>query len=589
MWKHLWCVALPSAALAWLVGVLVAVGPARGQDPQEGRKVFHDSVVPLPASDDPNPVTPTGLRVNAATAEDKEQKLDVLFSLSIPAEAQAKLEARVAKGEVISDEELRDQYSPKAADVDRLVKWLKEQKFEVRKIANDRSGIYVRATAAQIEKALHVNMVQVMREGVAYTAARNAPSLPKDVADGVHGILGLQPYRQARKQSRWFTTPDGNRIASAPDAAASPHSGEGSAEASAAPQGPATNIANAPPYVISEILKAYGANGLGLTGAGQKIAILIDTVPKDADVKKFWQFNGLAGAPKVEKINVLGGVLPPPEGEETLDVEWAGGIAPGATVRVYATGSLKFVDLDRALDQILADSASQPGMRQLSISLGLGETYMSAAEVFAEHAKFVKLAAKGINVFVSSGDAGSNPDATGHNPTGPKQVEFESSDPFVVGVGGTTLRLASGGSVGAEIGWTGSGGGVSILFARPAYQTGANLPAGTMRLVPDVSLTADPNDGAFLVFNNANVQIGGTSWSAPVWAGFCALINEARIKAAKPALPYLNPLLYPLRDTVCFRDITVGSNGAYKAGPHYDMVTGVGVPNVGELVKALKK
>jgi kumamolisin len=78
-------------------------------------------------------------------------------------------------------------------------------------------------------------------------------------------------------------------------------------------------------------------------------------------------------------------------------------------------------------------------MRQLSISLGLGETFMGSpdGEVAIQHQKFLKLAAAGVNVFVSSGDAGSNPDETGHGSAGPLQAEYESSDTFVVGVGGT--------------------------------------------------------------------------------------------------------------------------------------------------------
>ena len=72
-----------------------------------------------------------------------------------------------------------------------------------------------------------------------------------------------------------------------------------------------------------------------------------------------------------------------------------------------------------------------------------------------------------------------------------------------------------------------------------------------------------------------------------MWAGFCALINEARANAGKAALPYANPLLYPLLGTAAFRDIRQGGNGAYSAGPGYDLVTGLGAPNVAELCKAL--
>jgi kumamolisin len=351
-----------------------------------------------------------------------------------------------------------------------------------------------------------------------------------------------------------------------------------------------TTNKNAPPYLVGEILKAYNADGLNLSGAGQTIAILIDTFPEDADLKAFWTANGLpSDIARIEKINVKGGPLPAPEGEETLDAEWTSGIAPGAKIRIYATGSLAFVDLDRALDQIIADLASESGMRQLSISLGLGETFLGGpnGEVATQHQKFLQLAAAGVNVFVSSGDAGSNPDETGQSSGGPTQAEYASSDPCVVGVGGTTLVLDTNGAVANEAGWTNGGGGKSKFFKRPPWQKGSSLPHGTKRLVPDVSLTADPDDGAFLMLAGKVVQIGGTSWSAPVWAGFCALINEARINAGKGALPFLNPLLYPRAGTAVFRDITKGNNGQYDAQPGYDLVTGLGVPNVKELIKAL--
>jgi kumamolisin len=401
-------------------------------------------------------------------------------------------------------------------------------------------------------------------------AAQGAPSLPSKVAANVQNIGGLQPFLRAHRHSRVRSPGGGNRVSLGTDV-------PGLVPLS-------HNAAFQPPYMVAEIAKAYNIDGVAATGAGQTIAILIDTAPNPADIAAFWTQNGLPVNPaRVVIINVRGGALNPPEGEETLDVAWSSGIAPGATIRVYATGSLAWVDLDRALDRIISDLPANPGMRQLSISLGLGDSFMSAGEVATQHQKYLRLAAAGVNIFVSSGDAGSNPDSSGHNSGGPRQAEYPSSDTFVVGVGGTSLHLTTAGAVASELAWPGSGGGTSRFFKRPVWQKGSSVPRSTNRLVPDVSLAADPNTGAFLIMNGQAVQIGGTSWSAPVWAGICALINEVRSKKGKAALPFLNPLLYKQLGTACFRDIAGGSNGAFTSVAGYDRVTGLGVPQVAKL------
>jgi chitobiase/beta-hexosaminidase-like protein len=132
-----------------------------------------------------------------------------------------------------------------------------------------------------------------------------------------------------------------------------------------------------------------------------------------------------------------------------------------------------------------------------------------------------------------------------------------------------------------------SGGGISTFFARPFWQTGIGVPSGSTRLVPDVSSAADPSTGALVILNGQQTQFGGTSWSAPVWAGFCALINQARADASLPPTALLGPKLYPLLRTTAYRDILVGSNGAYRAGVGYDLCTGVGVPDISVLLSPL--
>ncbi len=526
------------------------------------RKVFHDSVVPLP--DEPG-MTPAGIFQHSAKPTDMTARMTLVFALRPPPPRHDELEARVAAGEVVPVPELNDRYGAPAESVSALTDWLTRHGYDIERVSDDGTSVYASAPLAAIESSLEVDMVTVSREGVTYAAAKNAPSLPEPVGGDVRAIVGLQPWRRARKHLRQapIETVD--------------------AEADPASPVPANG------YLVGDILQAYNADGIAATGAGQTIAILIDTIPLDDDLRQFWRANGLPDDPtRVEKINVPGGRLPGRSGEETLDAEWASGVAPDATVRIYASGSLALVALDRALDRIIADLPANPGMRQLSMSLGLGELFYGSAtgEIATQHDKFLRLAAAGVNLFASSGDDGAFP-GTRHGVTGPLQVEYPASDPAVVGVGGTSLRLHSDGMLANERGWSGSGGGRSVVFARPRWQAGTGVPsAGAERLVPDVSLAADPRTGAMMVLNGELQRVGGTSWSAPVCAAFCARINDALERAGKPPLGFLNPLLYPLRGA-CFRDITAGSNGAYDATTGYDLVTGLGTPDVAALIQAL--
>jgi hypothetical protein len=167
-------------------------------------------------------------------------------------------------------------------------------------------------------------------------------------------------------------------------------------------------------------------------------------------------------------------------------------------------------------------------------------------------------------------------------------VEAPADDPHVTAVGGTSLSLnSSTGIPTSETAWFDGGGGQSVIFSRPAWQPSSALIAGSNRLVPDVASAADPNTGAFLVFQGAIWEIGGTSWSAPVWAGFCARINQIRAGNGVPPIALLGPSIYPFVGTTLFRDVVSGANGVYTAGPGFDLCTGLGVPQVDILIAAL--
>ncbi len=129
-----------------------------------------------------------------------------------------------------------------------------------------------------------------------------------------------------------------------------------------------------------------------------------------------------------------------------------------------------------------------------------------------------------------------------------------------------------------------SGGGISGVFSRPSWQVAAGMPAGTMRCIPDVSAVAytgsASDDLGPFVYQGGTAYIGGgTSLSSPVWAGLCALINQAQANANLAPVGFLNPKLYAAAGSSCFTDITSGNNGAYNAGPGYAIY----VPDWGRL------
>ena len=130
---------------------------------------------------------------------------------------------------------------------------------------------------------------------------------------------------------------------------------------------------------------------------------------------------------------------------------------------------------------------------------------------------------------------------------------------------------------GSETGFSGSGGGVSQVFARPAFQTGCRVPAGTQRLVPDVALEANPSPGNYVAEGGFWYIVGGTSIAAPQWAGFVALLNQ---KLGGSGVGNPGARLYGICGTSAFHDVTSGENGDYRAGEGFDMVTGLGTPEV---------
>jgi kumamolisin len=486
------------------------------------------------------------------------------FSVALKMRDFAELQNRVSKGEIISFDEMAAKYYPTAADSRTVVDLLIAQGFAVKPPDKYSLSVFAAGSVAQIERAFETKFVRVKSAGVEYSSAMIAPSLSVSIAGPVLGVNGLQPHIRPI-----------------------PHSGKTLGQ----PQALTNNL---PPYKVSEIASAYNAGALPGSGAGQKIGIVIDTFPASSDLTTFWTANVISQSlNNIEKVQVVSGTLPSPSVEATLDVEWSSGMASGAKVRVYATKDFFFVHLDQAYQAILNDLPSQTALHQISLSYGLGETYESTAQMQTDDQYFAAMAARGVTVFVSSGDGGAHPGLNGFEDTsGPRQVEAPANDPNVTAVGGTSLYLnTANGAVNSESAWSYGGGGSSQFFARPSWQQGTGVPTGAFRLVPDVALVADINTGGYLVWNGQVYFVGGTSWGAPTWAGFCARINQVRANSATPSLGLLGPKLYPLLGSSSFRHITTGSNGPngfYNAGPAFDLCTGIGVPKIDNLIAALE-
>lgn len=554
-----------SGGVSWLVRFLVLPGLATcaaAADTSDVRQTFPGSVVEVPELTSAGAQsTPRGI-IARRTLTSLEQNEVIEFQIAFQLRNFSELQMRVARGEQISADEMMRRYTPLSADYERTAAWLESHGLSVTLRDPNRLAIFASGSIAVVGDRLQTTFARVVTDEGEFTSAISAPSLPDALASATLGVNGLQPQSHPRRRARLQSLPTNS------------------------------TSGNGPPFLPGQIARAYHADGLSVTGAGQKIGIVIDTFPATTDLTSFWAAGGIGQSlANIEFVQVVNGTLPPRSGEETIDVEWASSIAPGSVVRVYATTSLSFVNLDKAYQRILSELSSQPMLHQISLSYGAGENYVATTQLVTDAQYFVSLAAGGATVLVASGDGGSSPGTGGHDHTGAVQAETPASDPNVTAVGGTSLHVdAATGATTSESAWYDGGGGISRCFSRPSWQTGSTVPSGTMRLVPDVAAVADSSTGGYLIYNGSAYIIGGTSWSAPTWAGFCALINQARVAAGFPVLGVLGNKIYPLLGSAAFVDTSTGSNGpggVYNAGVGYDLCTGVGVPNVTALLGAL--
>jgi kumamolisin len=349
------------------------------------------------------------------------------------------------------------------------------------------------------------------------------------------------------------------------------------------------SVSYTPPQVAQ--LYDFPAN----TGTGQTIAVIeLGGGFNDSDLQSYWQQLGLENV-SVTAVPVDGAQNSPtgdpdgPDGEVVLDIEVAGGVAPGASIAVYFTPNTIQGFLD-GINAAIHDTLRKPSV--ISISWGSAEDQWTPQAMNAFNAAFHDAALLGISVCVASGDSGSSDGET----DGRVHVDFPASSPWVLACGGTRL-LGSSGKITSETVWNdganggATGGGVSSHFSKPKYQASIDVPVptGTVnptgRGVPDVAGVADPDTGFQVICDGQQGVVGGTSAVAPLWAALIALLNQELGRN----LGWFHPSLYgAITEHKALHDITSGNNGAYKAATGWDPCTGLGSPNGKAILTVLK-
>ncbi|MCI4362701.1 MAG: S53 family peptidase [Thermoplasmata archaeon] len=271
--------------------------------------------------------------------------------------------------------------------------------------------------------------------------------------------------------------------------------------------------------------------------------------------------------------------------ELTLDIEWAGATAPGATIdAVYAPdgpSANNYSPTDVALDHALTQAVGISGVEVVSMSFATSDQADPSLQAAFE-STFASATSQGITFVAASGDNGGAAKANGACTT-TAQPEYPAASPLVLSVGGTApvLDVSLGGTVTGinnEPAWNGSGGGTSLVYAAPSWQHGVSSAASGHRGIPDVAGPAALN---FLYFGGTTRQGDGTSFAAPFWAG---IIGEMDAIRGTP-FGFLDPRIYSIaaaepNGTVAdsLVDITAGANCLNSAVPGWDTVTGWGTP-----------
>jgi subtilase family serine protease len=454
-----------------------------------------------------------------------------------------------------------ERFAPTKRDYQAVVKFARSKGFTVTHAPANRMLVHLYGNVSQINKAFHVTMTNYRHptESRIFYSPDREPSLELGVT--VAHIAGMNNFSLPRPKFR--RAPSNFRRTSV-------GSGPGGA------------------YLGNDMRAAY-YGGTTLTGSGQAIGLLEFDGYNMSDVTA--SFAGESNSVPIHNVLLDGATAGSDgdDGEQVLDIVQAASMAPGLSqIRVYiapGNSQIGVGDVD-----IFNEMATENIAKQLSCSWGWNPDDTTQLDPI-----FQEFAAQGQNLFVASGDAGAY---TGSNAT---DNSYPAESVYIVSVGGTDLTTnGAGGPWQSETAWADSGGGpADDGFAIPSWQAGvansANQASTTVRNVPDVAAEAN-TDNYTCDQGTCSGDYGGTSFAAPRWAGFLALVNQQVASRGNSSLGFLNPAIYSIGQGPSynndFHDITSGndSNGqgqSFNAVVGYDLVTGWGSPNGKNLIDEL--
>lgn len=481
-------------------------------------------------------------------------------------------------------------FGPTAAEAAAAESWLRSQGFTA--VAADAQRDYVTGTAsaAAVDAAFRTQL-KYYKPSASVNAGRyrlfansSALTIPSSLASIVTGVTGVDnaapvlPLIQRKAARPGATAPADN---------CSRYWGQHAATVSLKQNGTNTYPTVACGYSARQLRSAYGANTANV-GTGRTIALVeLGLTPgMFGTLRRYAASNGMP-APSGARYKELslGGTLAacgdPFYGEESLDVEAAYDMAPGATELVVGgdgcdTGFAGLQGLFDADLAVLNGNGTTPLATVASNSWGSGGEGQASVITSIEHAYLVKAAAEGVGEYFSSGDGSG--------------VFAPASDPYAIAIGGTTLGIGKTGNRVFETGWStnailydsgvkawveagedgAAGGGPSLLWTQPGYQSGVvptalatvagNRGGALVRSAPDISADADPVSGMLVLLQILNakggvnsylpVDIGGTSLAAPLVAGMVTAAEQGQVTP----FGFIDPAIYALASTPAITD-----------------------------------